>query len=168
MALTVADLLRYRPILDTGPLLDFLLHRFMVRYHWQRIPFHQWVILDSNAAERFGRILVRWKPIIVPTGILLELERHRQRNDLPLNQFWMMAREEIVSITYDEPSPRILDLPEVDLYRFGPVDATLLHIASRPESKPATIVTADGPLYQECLERSIRPLWIDEILSLEV
>ncbi len=167
MPFSVEDLGRYRLILDTGPLLDFLFHRCIREYRFVNLARHLHVIRDLASADRFGRYLSYHSHVLVSDGVLLELERHRQSVNLELDPFWRVTRGELLTRGFEEAPLRFRALPEDDLYRFGLVDANLLQLACAPQARPAAIVTADWRLYQECLGRSIHPHTVQEILSVE-
>lgn len=165
----IQELGRYRLIVDTGPLLDFLLHRCIQEYRLVHVGGYLSLIREPIGAIRFRTFLRRHTPVVISDGVLVELEHHRQKARVRLEAFWRVAREELLAIGIDEASIRWDELPQDDLYRFGPVDASLLRLASTPVSgkKPLAIVTGDRELHVRCGQRSIKSHWIDEVVSVE-
>lgn len=176
--LSVEELNRYRLILDTGPLLDAVLHRCVVEYRWESVAPQLTMIKNRNDADRLWRFLRQHPQVVVFHGTYVEMEYRRRDIEirtarergtrLRASLFWDMARLELVKIRAVEEPIRLGELRGEDLDRFGFVDASLLRLAHPSGLRQAAILAGDDPLYRACRERSIKAYKIGDVLSIEV
>ena len=164
------DILRKNPIVDTGPLFDFLIWKFSetkkLEYLIKKLKYLHF---------KHRRIAVDWylnfaKPILISPEVIAEINRHAQSvADLSKPQmeiFWAFSQSELRHLGIDEEMIKLLDMKTEILKKFGPTDTALFHLAQRPENIGKPVFTQDGKLRALCKTNEIHVLDVGEVLSL--
>ncbi|MGE0820877.1 MAG: hypothetical protein AB7G75_00425 [Candidatus Binatia bacterium] len=164
-----------RLILDTGPLLDLLLHRF-----WSE----QGRSIDENqlqcrkqfnvSPEQISKFLGRHQSIIVVPGVFVEVGHHaqvqlgkatKQSGELPLAPFWRMVVRELRQMNVEERWISFVSLEQTLLEDFGPTDATLIRCAQETGEERMPILTHDRSLHGRCRRLQISCKLTSELLG---
>ncbi len=151
-------------ILDTGPLMEFLVRRYEQQFGppWPdpRFNFHALRSpIDTVACERFfaaSRNQLRTTP-----GVVVEIRYHlrcaeRSGTISPhrvlRSRFWQLAQDEFRQLGMDEHLIRLLDVRQEILIDAGPVDAGLLELARRflQQGDSVVVLTDDDNFRKQC------------------
>jgi hypothetical protein len=175
---SVEELNRYRLILDTGPLLDAVLNRCVVKYRWESVAPELRMIKNHSDADRLWRFLRQHPQVVIFHGTYVEMEYRRRAIEsrtprergtpLRASDFWDMVKLELDKIRVVEEAVRLGELRREDLDAFGFVDASLLQLAHPLGGRQAAVLTGDDPLYRACHHRSIKAYKVGDVLSIEV
>ena len=153
------------PIVDTGPLFDFLLWRFSES---SRIPnlFSKLIYLTNDPYKKS----VQWyfavaKPITTCPQVIAEIHRHaeKQLRGVYLRNFWVFAQKELIELGLNEELVKLVEMDSDTLSSFGPADTALLRIAT-DLNRP--VFTAEGKLAGLCRKKEVSVLGIADILSI--
>lgn len=153
------------PIIDTGPIFDFLILRFSESFKTVNLTYRY--LKNDYQKKAILWYLNVAKPVTTCPHVITEIHRHAEQNlrGQMLGNFWRLAQKELVALGLCE---RLVELVQMDgdiLSSFGPADTALLHLATMPyTSNP--IFTEDGKLKGECRRKEISFLGIDEVLSI--
>ena len=151
------------PIVDTGPLFDFLLWRFSVSF---RAP----TLLSKlrYLKESFYKDSVQWyftaaKPITTPPEVIAEIHGHAEKllDRSLLGNFWRFAKEQLAELGLSEKLVELVQMDGDILSSFGPTDTALLHIARLSPNQP--VFAEDGKLVGECRKKELSVLRIAEV-----
>jgi hypothetical protein len=153
------------PIVDTGPLFDFLLWQFSESIGNPKIL----IALEYIKSEPY-RKAVRWyfrvaRPIRTCPQVLAEIHRHAQKiRGLNLGVFWKFAQRELSELGLKEQLIELIHMPSDTLASFGPTDTALIQIAFGLPSQP--VFTEDTRLAVDCRRKQISVLSIAEVTAL--
>lgn len=167
--------------LDTGPLLDhFLLSLFERKGRQMPAPLLGKVKSLSNQLlrEEFKRFVESRGPFVTAPGVFIELDRHiqdacakqqrhgrsRSAEELPyVSDFREFLQQEFKRLRFEERLVPVERLWPEDLKRFGPVDASLMHLVR--EDGAMTLVTVDSALRGACLKYGLPCQSVPELLG---
>lgn len=159
------------PIVDTGPLFDFLLWRFSESF---KIPSLLSKLRYLN--NESYRKSVSWyfrvaKPITTCPEVIAEVhrlakEKLREGEKVKLGHFWRFAQQELKELGLSEELVQLVQMDSDTLSSLGPTDTALLEIASSTPNLHQPILTEDGPLTGLCRKKQVRFLRIAEVLSI--
>lgn len=156
------------PIVDTGPLFDFLWLRYCEDYHRRDLLSGLRYLTSSDLREA-----IRWyfgiaKPILTCPQVIAEVHNHAMKrlgND-KLQEFWKIAHKELIELELDEDLVRLLEMDSEILCTFGPTDTALISMAVRRQmSHP--VLTMDGKVIGHCRRKEIKVLSLGEIIHLK-
>lgn len=168
MLQTIVETIPRNPIVDTGPLFDFLLWRFSDSF---RVPslLSQLRYLINDPYKRS----VQWyftvsKPITTSPEVIAEIHLHAERklNRPHLGRFWKFAQEQLRELGLSEKLVELLQMDGNILSSLGPTDTALLHIAAVSTHLNKPVFTEDAQLAGKCRERQVSVLRIAEVLSI--
>ncbi|MBI5197282.1 MAG: hypothetical protein HZA19_01605 [Nitrospirae bacterium] len=157
------------PIVDTGPLFDFLWLGYCEGRGYKILP-EDFRYLTSE----FSRAAIRWyfsvaKPLLTCPQVIVEVHGHAQRKRLKdgrLRDFWRAAHQELAGLGLDEDLVKLLHMDREILCSFGPADAALIHMANRRRELNCSIFTGEGKLDGHCRKKEIRVLSVGEVIGL--
>jgi len=118
------------PIVDTGPLFDFLLWRFSELVNVPALLSN----LRYLKTDIYRRSL-EWyfsvaKPITTCPQVIAEIHQHAERmHGIHLGDFWRHAQKELSSLGLSETLVKLLEMDSDTLSLLGPTDTAFLHIA---------------------------------------
>ncbi len=156
------------PIVDTGPLFDFLLWQYSIYSRIPNlIPKLRYLTYDSrmkSAQWYFGVA----KPITTCPEVIAEIHRLAEgklegRN---LGSFWRFVQAELRELGLSEKMVELVKMEGDTLSDFGPTDTALLYIADLSSGLGLPVFTADYKLAGQCRKRQLSVLDMDEVLSL--
>lgn len=164
-----------RVILDTGPLLDFLLYRF-----WSE----QGRPIDENrfacrkqfnvSPEQLSRFLGMRRGVIFVPGVFVEVGRLArdeigrsagQSRGASLPQFWRIAIRELQQMNAEERWVRFLSLDQALVEELGPTNAALIRCAQGTGEERVAILTHDHFLWGLCRSQDVSCMLTSEILG---
>lgn len=159
------------PIVDTGPLFDFLLWRFSESFKTPSL-LSKLIYLQNESYRKS----VSWyfrvaKPITTCPEVIAEVHRHAEKNlceggKVTLGHFWRFAQQELTELRLSEELVQLVQMDKDTLSSLGPTDTALLKIASIASNLHQPIFTEDGPLTGLCQKKQVRFLRIAEVLSI--
>ncbi len=156
-------------VLDTGPLLEFLVLRYQTEtgarwpdsfFQFQALPTR----LDREDFEKF--LKVNSGRLATSSGVAAEMHRFlqraedscgwRQRQGLR-DRFWRLVCGKFRELKMGEDAIRLIEMAETILIDYGPVDASLLELAKRPVEHVDRVVvlTSDGRFLKLCQKKEI-------------
>src|SRR5208283_1655314 len=124
-----------KPLVDTNVLFDFLLWRFCTDTKTS-MP----ACLSDHFSGESSRKALRWfldeaKPIYTSPHVIAEIHgllRSRAGWRGPrLAAFWRFAKDELARLLLREDLIRVSEMNREDLGAFGPVDSSILEMATR-------------------------------------
>lgn len=162
---TIMQLIPRYPIVDTGPLFDFLLWRFS-EFIKIRTLSTELKYLPTNAHKKS----LNWyftvaKPITTCSEVIAEIHRHaEQKLRYPsLGSFWKFAQNELTELGLNEKLVELIQMDGDTLSSFGPTDTALLDLSGNLKQP---VFTEDTKLAGQCRKRQLTVLGIDDVLSL--
>ncbi len=156
------------PIVDTGPLFEFLLWRFSESF---RIPtlLSGLRYLKTDTSKKS----VQWyftvaKPITTCPEVIAEVHRHAEGilRGSRLGDFWRLAQKELTELGLGEKLVELVQMDGDILSFFGPTDTALLHIGLLSRNFNQPVFTEDHELARECRKKGVSVLRIPEVLSI--
>jgi hypothetical protein len=179
-----------RHVLDTGPLLDYLLLKCVDLEAEPASPGQDAVLRKvvwkkvMRLKSPQGRVafahFLETAELLTVSGVLAEMNGHLQRInrdiraekqpgtsllDPPL--FWGVVQREFLRLGIKEESVDIEKLDPNILGELGPVDAALLHLVETTSG--ATLVTIENDpkkgLRKHCIERGLHCLRVDDVIE---
>lgn len=153
------------PIIDTGPLLDFLFIRCNEELGWKHLSGAIQFLKSHRQIKRFEDFLKTKKPILTTPGVIAEIQSGSRREKCDQPRFWRFARNELLNIGIQEDIIRLAEMIEGDVISFGPVDASLLKLLKEKLSHGGFLVTSDESLWRRCHESLLRVKWLQEIIE---
>ena len=155
------------PIVDTGPLFDFLLWRFSVSFKMPTLS-PKLIYLTND----FYKKSIQWyftvaKPITTCPEVIAEIHRHAQEKlqNRNLGSFWKFAQEELIELVLSEKLVELVRMDGEILSSLGPTDTALIHIASDSPNLSQPVFTEDSKLAGQCRKKQLSVLRIDDVLS---
>ena len=159
--------------LDTGPLLDLLLLRFIEDDGPRLDATNQANLLEKvqflrniplrEAFERF----VEAVQLHTTPGVIVEMDAHvlraTHKRSPVLERFRSYVAKEIQSLQIEEEVMPVGEFCDLEHRKFGPVDASLLALARKHRNRKLTIITGDGPLHGWCLKHTVRCKGVHEV-----
>lgn len=156
------------PIVDTGPLFDFLLWQFSDSFRMSNLSSKLRYLTND-----FYRKSVRWyftvaKPITTCPEVIAEIHRHAKEKlrDRNLGSFWKFTQKELSELGLSEKLVELVQMDSDTLSSFGPTDTALIHIASLSPNLSQPVFTEDGELAGQCRKKQLSVLRIDDVLSI--
>ncbi len=158
------------PIVDTGPLFDYLLWRFSCSDYFKGAArsFQFRYLKTDSYREAVRWYFTRAKPITTCPQVIAEIHRHgeKQLRAPNLGYFWRFAQQELAELSLNE---KLVTLAQMDgniLSSFGPTDTALLQLAGASSHSSQPVFTEEGELAGKCREREVKVLRIAEVLSI--
>lgn len=158
------QLIPRNPIVDTGPLFDFLLWRFSESFE----------ILTLLSGLRYLRTRtykksIQWyftvaKPITTCPEVIAEVHRHAEGilRGSRLGDFWRFAQKELIELGLSEKLVELIQMDGDTLSSLGPTDTALLHL-SRQIRQP--VLTEDGKLATKCRGWELPVLSVTDVVA---
>jgi len=156
------------PIVDTGPLFDFLLWRFSDS---RNIPS-----LGSGLRflrNEFEKKSTRWylkvaKPVTTCPEVIAEIHRHAEGKlrGGSLGDFWRFAQQELIGLELSEHLAPVTDMDSQTLSSLGPTDTALLQIAGAAPDLSQPVLTEDNHLAGQCRKKQVKVLRIADVVSM--
>jgi len=164
-----------RVILDTGPLLDLLLHRFWGE-HGHPIDESRLVCRKqfNVSPTQLARFLGTCRSIIFVPGVIVEMGRLARDeighsggkpNRISLAPFWRVAIRELERMGVDERWIKFLLLDRKLIEELGPTDAALIRCAREVGEERIPILTHDQHLWGRCRSERISCMMTSDILG---
>ena len=154
------------PIVDTGPLFDYLLWRFS-----DFIRNHNLIAKLMYLTDDPSKKSLRWyfsvaKPITTSPHVISEIHRHAEQvlRGPYLKNFWQFAQKELKDLGMDEKLVELVHMNGETLSFFGPTDTALLQIAANSHTQ--SIFTEDTRLAGQCRKREVNVLSITQATTL--
>ena len=160
------------PIVDTGPLFDYLLWRFSdsIRNISAQLTYNliaKLIYLTDDPSKKS----LQWyfsvaKPITTSPHVISEIHRHAEQalRGLYLKNFWQFAQKELKDLGLDEKLVELVHMNGETLSFFGPTDTALLQIAANSHTQ--SIFTEDTRLAGQCRKREVNVLSITQATTL--
>jgi hypothetical protein len=166
---------------DTGPLLDHFLLAFFARKGRQApgpLLGKVKALTHQLLREEFERFIESRGPFVTAPGVFIELDRHiqevcakqtmhgrtRSEEELPyVSDFREFLQQEFKRLRFKEMPVPVEKLRTEELKRFGPVDASLMHLVR--ENGAMTLVTVDSALRGACLKLGLSCQSVPELLG---
>lgn len=156
-----------RPIVDTGPLFDFLWLRYCEAIH-RPILSGEFLYLRDG----FSREATRWyfsiaRPLLTCPQVMMEVHYHaRKLTKNRIGDFWKVAQRELTGLGLDENLVKLIQMDSQTLCSFGPADTALIHMACKQGEMSSSILTEDGKLSGHCRQKRIHALSVGEVIGL--
>lgn len=157
------------PIVDTGPLFDFLLWRFSDSIKNPRLSEAGRYLKSYSDKRSLQWYFTVAKPIITCPQVIAEIHRHAQENKLRglyLERFWRFAQSELKNLGLDENLIKLADMDSEILSALGPTNTALLQMACNSPDLSRPILTEDFRLAGQCRKREVSVLNIAQITAL--
>jgi len=156
------------PIVDTGPLFDFLLWRFSDFSKTPTLLCKLRYLTNDPRKEAVKWYFTKAKPITTCPEVIAEIHRHAEdRLRAPhLGNFWRLAQTELTELGLNEKLVELVQMDRDTLSYFGPTDTALFQLVSSSHSPSQPIFTVDANLAGQCRKKQVRVLGIDEVLSI--
>ena len=155
-------------MVDTGPLFDFLLWKYSVRFKQEDkfIPKLQ-CLNTSDLIVSMEWFLEKAKPILTSPGVIAEVHRHAQGHlkGASLGDFWKIAQEILQALGLQEQLCQFSELDEEELTKFYPVDTSLIEITRRENR---VLLTSDMKLEGYCRTNRISVLSTGELPAIRI
>lgn len=156
------------PIVDTGPLFDFLLWQFSDSFNMPTLQSKIRHLPTHDHKKSLHWYFTIAKPITTCPEVIAEIHRHaEQKLRYPsLGSFWKFAQEQLAELGLSEKLIELVQMDSNVLSSFGPTDTALLHIARLSPNLNQPVFTEDGELAGQCRKNQVRALTIGEVLSI--
>ncbi len=155
------------PIVDTGPLFDFLLWRFSVSFGMPTLLSKLRYLRESFYKDSVQWYFSKAKPITTCPQVIAEIHHHAQElGGRILGNFWRFGQKELIELGLSEEMVKLEQMEGDTLSSFGPTDTALLHIAYLSSDPGQPIFTEDTRLAGECRKKQLKVLSIAEVLSI--
>jgi rRNA-processing protein FCF1 len=156
------------PIVDTGPLFDFLIWKFSetIGLKMEKLKY-----LTSNqllnATQWYLEVA---KPILICPGVIAEINglarSSAKLSNSQMGSFWTFSQKELLQLGIDEKMIKLVDMDPEILKSYWPIDTAIFHLAQRTENIGKPVFTADGRLRKLCIQKEIKVLGVYEVLNL--
>ncbi|MEW6685161.1 MAG: hypothetical protein AB1393_03015 [Candidatus Edwardsbacteria bacterium] len=156
------------PIVDTGPLFDFLIWEYAK--HFTKLSLLSSTSCIKNETEWKA---IQWyfgyaKPIFTSPGVIAEitglLKSRMKFSDIEIGSFWLFAKQPLIQLGLDEELIKFKDMEVHLIQQFFPTDTSLIKIAQQHQLH---IFTADGKLSSFCRKNNISVLEIHDIVTFQ-
>lgn len=156
------------PIVDTGPLFDFLLWQFSVRSRISSLSSELRYLKNDLYKRSVQWYLGEAKPITTCPEVIAEIHRHAEQKlrQPHLGSFWKFAQQELTELGLNEKLVELVQMNGDMLSSLGPTDTALLQIASAAPNSSQRVFTEDGDLIGQCRKKGVSVLRISDILSI--
>jgi hypothetical protein len=158
------------PIVDTGPLFDFLLWQYSASSRMKTLLSKLKYLRNDSYQKSVSWYFSFAKPITTCPEVIAEIHRHAEEKleHRNLGGFWRFAQGELKELRLSEELIELVRMDGETLFSHGPTDTALLNIAllslSRDLNQP--VFTVDRKLAGECRRKEVRVLDIAEVLSI--
>lgn len=155
------------PIVDTGPLFDFVWLRYCEKRSKSYKPIDFLYLSSTLSREAVSWYFRIAKPLVTCPQVIAEMHNHaiKRLRDDKLREFWKVAQMELIELGLDEDLVKLVEMDSDILCSFGPADTALIHIAIRRQTS-CSIFTTDGKLAGHCIDKQIKVLSLGEIIDL--
>lgn len=157
-----------KPIVDTGPLFDFLLWRFSVDFKIQNLSSELRFLTNDPYKKSVQWYLGEAKPITTCPEVIAEIHRHAEQKlrQPHLGSFWKFAQQELTQLGLNEKLVELVQMNGDILSFLGPTDTALLQIADAAPNSSQRVFTEDGDLIGQCRKKGVSVLRISKVLSI--
>lgn len=158
------------PIVDTGPLFDFLIWKFSettkLKYLIEKLKY-----LKSNQL----RSATQWyldvaKPILICPGVIAEINglvrSSANLTNSQMGPFWTFSQKELLQLGIDEKMIKLVDMNPDILKSYWPIDTAIFHLAQCEENIGKPVFTAEERLRNLCVQKEIKVLGVYDVLNL--
>lgn len=158
------------PIVDTGPLFDFLIWKFSetakLEYLIGKLSY-----LKSDSLRRATQWYLGFaNPILICPEVIAEingLARSRAKlSNSQMGLFWTFSQKELLELGIDEKMIKLMDMDSDILKSYWPIDTAIFHLAQREENIGKPVFTEDGRLRNFCVQKEIKVLRVYDVLVL--
>lgn len=159
------QLIPRHPIVDTGPLFDFLFWRFSESIRIRVLSTDLRYLSTDAYKKSLNWYFTVAKPITTCPEVIAEIHRHaEQRLRYPgLGSFWKFAQNELTELGLNEKLVKFIQMDGDTLSSLGPTDTALLDLS---DNLRQPVFTEDTKLAGQCRKRQLSVLRINDVLSL--
>jgi hypothetical protein len=156
------------PIVDTGPLFDFLLWQFSGLSKTPNLLSGLRYLTTDLYKESIQWYFTVAKPITTCPEVIAEIHGHAERllDRSRLGNFWRFAKELLTELGLSEKLVELVGMDGQTLSSIGPTDTALLHVALVSPNSSQPVFTEDGKLAGQCRKNQVSVLTIGEVLSI--
>lgn len=167
-------------LLDTGPLLEFLVLRYQAESKrlWPGGTFQFQALLTPLDREDFEKFVKANRGYLgTSSGVITEMHGFLQRAEREMppqarkdlkHGFWGLVCATFRDLEMDERTVPVVEMAEQVLADFGPTDAGLLALAMRSVNKAdggIVVLTADRGLLELCRRHAIHAEYVPDRLG---
>lgn len=161
----IVETILRNPIVDTGPLFDFLLWRFSdsLNIKTSRLRY-----LNTDLYKKSTHwYLTIAKPKTCPE-VIAEIHRHALSSlkGRRLGEFWRFAQQELITLGLSEQLVTVAEMDSQTLSSLGPTDTALLQIASTAPDSSQPVMTEDTHLAGQCRKKQVKVLRITDVVGM--
>lgn len=143
-------------VVDTGPLYEFLLLRFIDRTGFESFKkYLSYVTSDAEKQDVLKDCFLRFHNILTTPGVISEINAHIGKESKgpklktyskEFKNFWAQTIEYFIEKNVQEEIIRLIEQNQILTVNHGPVDTSIIDLALR---QSAIVFTSDMKLYSE-------------------
>lgn len=151
-------------ILDTGPIRELILNYAVFHFGFERLGSSLRWLTTQASYDRCSEFIASFQRKMTSASVVAELnlwirdtEKHGQA------RLWRQAYEEFRNMqTHEEVVP--LEAMDIEMVtRFGPVDASLIGLASRHRREYPLVLTIESELRGQCMKAGFGVRLLQEV-----
>lgn len=156
------------PIVDTGPLFEFLLWRFSESFRIPTLLSGLRYLKTDTSKKSIQWYFTVAKPITTCPEVIAEVHRHAEGifRGSRLGDFWRLAQKELTELGLGEKLVELVQMDGDILSSFGPTDTALIHIACLSPNLSQPVFTEDSRFAGQCRKKQVSVLGIADIQSI--